>query len=124
MHFPAGQGCDADFFAQLKSERVVTRKREGRPYRVWILPSGRRNEALDCAVLALAARLSIRVRLEEAPDLPPSPPPLPAPEPPPSLALPDLPPTPAVARTGVRHSQIERSAGWFSGRGRGWFDRR
>ena len=42
IHFPAGDACDAEFFAQLASEQVVTRKREGRPYRVWVLPSGKR----------------------------------------------------------------------------------
>ena len=48
IHFPVGQGFDEEFFRQLTSEQVVTRKREGRPYRVWVLPPGRRNEALDC----------------------------------------------------------------------------
>jgi phage terminase large subunit GpA-like protein len=65
IHFPVGQGFDEEFFAQLTSEHVVTRKKDGRPYRKWLLPPGRRNEALDCYVLALSARLSIRVRLVE-----------------------------------------------------------
>ena len=30
----------------------------GRPYRVWVLPPNRRNEALDCFVLAYAAHKS------------------------------------------------------------------
>jgi phage terminase large subunit GpA-like protein len=58
VHFPVGDICDSEFFAQLTSEQVQTRHREGRPYRVWILPPGKRNEVLDCFVLALAARLS------------------------------------------------------------------
>jgi phage terminase large subunit GpA-like protein len=53
-------------FDQLTAEQVVTRKREGRAYRVWVLPSGKRNEALDCTVLCLAAYKSApNRRLEE-----------------------------------------------------------
>lgn len=55
IHFPAGEAFDDSYFAQLTAESVVTRYREGRPYRVWVLPKGRRNEALDTMVLALAA---------------------------------------------------------------------
>lgn len=50
---------DDDWFEQVTSESVVTRFREGRPYRVWVLPNGKRNEALDCRVYALAARMSL-----------------------------------------------------------------
>jgi phage terminase large subunit GpA-like protein len=64
IHFPAGDVCDEAFFDQLTSEQVVTRKREGRPYRVWTLPNGKRNEILDCAVLALAAYKSAPAGLE------------------------------------------------------------
>jgi phage terminase large subunit GpA-like protein len=64
IHFPAGDVCDETFFEQLTSEQVVTRKREGRPYRVWVLPSGKRNEILDCVVLALAAYRSAPTGLE------------------------------------------------------------
>src|SRR6185369_2795062 len=56
VHFPIGGAFDAEYFAQLTSEAVQTRFKEGRPYRVWVLPDGRRNEALDTAVYALAAR--------------------------------------------------------------------
>jgi phage terminase large subunit GpA-like protein len=35
---------------------VQTRFKEGRPYRVWVLPPGKANEALDTAVYALAPR--------------------------------------------------------------------
>ncbi|WP_287291580.1 terminase gpA endonuclease subunit [Mesorhizobium sp.] len=41
------------------SESVVTRYKEGRPYRVWTVPNGKRNEALDCRVYAYAARQSL-----------------------------------------------------------------
>ncbi|MEY2686974.1 MAG: hypothetical protein RL375_1172, partial [Pseudomonadota bacterium] len=45
----------ADVFEQLTSERLVTRYVRGHPRLEWIKPPGRRNEALDCAVYALAA---------------------------------------------------------------------
>lgn len=129
IHFPAGQGFDAEFFAQLTSEQVVTRKREGRPYRVWVLPPGRRNEALDCAVLALSARLALRVRIEDVPVLPPPetvsvPSALPESETgeiPPLAAFP--PPAQPAAVTPVRHSRAVGEAGWMSGRTGGWWDR-
>lgn len=50
---------DAEWYIQATVETVVTRFRVGRPYRVWILPPGRRNEALDCRVYALAAYNSL-----------------------------------------------------------------
>ena len=88
VHFPAADGFEEACFDQLTAEEVVTRHREGRPYRVWVLPKGRRNEALDTFVLALAARMSLPRALErqveftvEAP-LPPSEPPAPRAEPP------------------------------------------
>lgn len=56
-HFP--HDYDDEWFKQVVAERVVTRYREGRPYRVWICPAGTRNEALDCRVYALAAKASL-----------------------------------------------------------------
>lgn len=53
MHFPADR--DAGYFAQLTSERSITKQVGARRYRVWELPSGRANEALDCRVYAYAA---------------------------------------------------------------------
>jgi phage terminase large subunit GpA-like protein len=44
-----------DFYDQLTAERNVTKYVKGFPKREWILPEGRRNEALDCAVYAYAA---------------------------------------------------------------------
>jgi phage terminase large subunit GpA-like protein len=61
MHFPAGGAFDAEYFAQLSSEVVRTRYQQGRPYRVWVLPPGRRNEALDTAAYALAGRHAMRI---------------------------------------------------------------
>ena len=59
IHFPADDAFDQAYFDQLTAESVVTRYREGRPYRVWVLPKGRRNEALDTYVLAMAALKSL-----------------------------------------------------------------
>lgn len=50
---------DDDWYEQATSEMVVTRYKDGRPYRVWIVLTGRRNEALDCRVYATAARMSL-----------------------------------------------------------------
>jgi phage terminase large subunit GpA-like protein len=47
IHFPIGGAFDQEYFAQLTSEVVQTRYKEGRPYRIWTLPQGRCNEALD-----------------------------------------------------------------------------
>ena len=43
-----------DAFDQLTSERLVTKYINGHPRAEWVLPSGKRNEDLDCAVGALA----------------------------------------------------------------------
>jgi phage terminase large subunit GpA-like protein len=138
IHFPVGQGFDQDFFAQLTSEQVVTRKREGRSYRVWVLPPGRRNEGLDCAVLAMAARDSIRIRIVSEQDqttTPPTPPPpehappivanvpeeLPAPPPRPPAA-PEAPPL--TAEEAFRNACWARESAansWIrNGRNRGY----
>jgi phage terminase large subunit GpA-like protein len=43
-----------EVFEQLTAERLVTRYVKGHPKLEWVKPPGRRNEALDCAVYALA----------------------------------------------------------------------
>jgi phage terminase large subunit GpA-like protein len=53
MHFP--QDLPSDYFEQLTSERLVTRYVKGRPRLEWVKPPGRRNEALDLEVYAIAA---------------------------------------------------------------------
>jgi phage terminase large subunit GpA-like protein len=60
-HLPAdpSTGYDDDWTEQATSEQRVTRYREGRPYTVWVLPKGKRNEALDCRVYALAAKKAL-----------------------------------------------------------------
>jgi len=50
-----GQWIPRDVLEQLTAERLVTKYQKGRPRLQWIKPAGRRNEALDCAVYALAA---------------------------------------------------------------------
>jgi phage terminase large subunit GpA-like protein len=44
-----------DFYDQLTAERLITKYVKGFATQEWLLPAGRRNEALDCAVYALAA---------------------------------------------------------------------
>ncbi|GGC68496.1 phage terminase large subunit family protein [Chelatococcus reniformis] len=65
IHFPKHDDFGPAYFAQLTSEQVVTRFRHGRPFRAWVLPPGKRNEALDTAVLALAALRSLPFKLDK-----------------------------------------------------------
>ena len=51
-HFPIAY--EQEFFNQLTSEEVRTRFVRGHPVRYWFKPSGKRNEALDRRVYALA----------------------------------------------------------------------
>ncbi len=53
MHFPAER--DINYYAQLTAERIVVKESGGRRYRVWELPRGKANEALDCRVYAYGA---------------------------------------------------------------------
>lgn len=68
-HLPAdpATGYDDEWRAQATSEARMTRHREGRAYTVWVLPAGKRNEALDCRVYALAAAKSLPARARAAP---------------------------------------------------------
>lgn len=59
-------GYDDDWFEQVTAEKRVTRYREGRPYTVWTLPKGKRNEAFDCRVYAMAAMKSLPPRARVA----------------------------------------------------------
>lgn len=54
-HFPSGQGYDLEYFRQLTSMKVVIRYHKGIGRREWLLIQGRRKEAFDCRVYALAA---------------------------------------------------------------------
>jgi len=59
IHFPNETDFDDEFFAQLAAERLVEKRRNHRVWHEWVKVRPR-NEALDCAVYALAAcRLAI-----------------------------------------------------------------
>jgi phage terminase large subunit GpA-like protein len=53
MHFPADR--DINYYEQLLSERSVLKVVSGQKFRVWELPPGKTNEALDCRVYAYGA---------------------------------------------------------------------
>lgn len=109
VHFPKTEGFEADYFAQLTSETVVTRYREGRPYRVWVLPKGKRNEALDTYVYAFAALRSTTLRL----DRPGAPPPRrEAHETPDAPAADEMPPAAAIAPTRTGPPKKRQSSWW------------
>lgn len=118
IHFRVGAPFDQAYFDQLTSEQVETRMHEGRPYRVWVLPKGRRNEALDTFAYALAARHSLRIRLDRTRERP-----APAPPPPPEQLVeppPEVPTRPGMQRSSPWGNQ---PGGWMGKRGGGWFDR-
>jgi len=65
IHFPQ-VGLSADYFDQLTSEHAVTRQVGLKITRKWEKKQeGARNEAWDCLVLSLAARMSLPVRLNK-----------------------------------------------------------
>src|SRR3546814_4263642 len=53
IHYSDSPAFDAEFFAQLTAERQVTKVKKGHVFQEWIKERAR-NEALDCAVYALA----------------------------------------------------------------------
>lgn len=65
IHFPA-LGLSADYFEQLTAEHAIIQYDAlNRPTRKWVKKTlGARNEAWDCMVLALAARMSLPARLD------------------------------------------------------------
>lgn len=52
-HFPSRYS--EEYFNQITSEHIQTKFKNGHQSRVWVVKSGRRNEALDCRVYGLAA---------------------------------------------------------------------
>lgn len=64
IHFPAADEFGPQYYAQLTSERREAKKRLGQSITVWVLPAGKRNEALDTMVGALAVRRSLPRRIE------------------------------------------------------------
>lgn len=62
-HFPLG--ADRDYFEQLTSEKRIRKMQAGRWVSRYECPPGRRNEVLDCEVLALVALSLVNVKLED-----------------------------------------------------------
>lgn len=54
-HFPNRPEYTSDYFKMLTAEQLVTAQKGGHKKLSWYLPKGRRNEALDCRVYAIAA---------------------------------------------------------------------
>ena len=59
IHFPDAPEFGPEYFKQLTAERRETRRRMGQAVTVWVCPKGKRNEALDTFVGALAVRRSL-----------------------------------------------------------------
>ncbi|RAI36675.1 hypothetical protein CH341_30205 [Rhodoplanes roseus] len=117
IHFPADDMFGADYFAQLTaSERRVQRKRGGVTIAVWEEIPGKRNEALDTMVGALAVRRSLPKAIQRSLEYAVAPAVTPAPAKPAADA--ERPaeqvPTPRPAP-----SPPPRSRGWLGGKK--WF---
>ncbi|HOW49326.1 MAG TPA: phage terminase large subunit family protein [Burkholderiaceae bacterium] len=66
VHLPTW--APREVFEQITAERLATRYVKGRPKLEWLKPAGRRNEALDCTVYALAAAHFLGLPRWRAPD--------------------------------------------------------
>lgn len=66
VHIP--KWLSEDVLKQLTAERLVTKYHKGRQRLEWAKPAGRRNEALDCAVYALAAAHFLGLQRWREPD--------------------------------------------------------
>lgn len=64
FHFPKVECFDRAFFAEITAEKVEIQYKGSSPVKVWHLPHGRRNEALDTAVYALAAFTILQADLD------------------------------------------------------------
>ena len=100
VHLPAADWCTEEFVAQLTAEQLVTTWHKGIPSKIWRKVRAR-NEALDCAVYALAALRVLNAKLGPMllalRALPPPPPPRPD--------APKVTPPPARSRV-LGHMQI------------------
>ena len=65
MHFPEGNGYDDVYYQMLTAEKVKTRYSYGQPYKVFDLPSGHRNEALDIRCYNYAASVSLHPQWDQ-----------------------------------------------------------
>lgn len=106
-HFPTCR--DRIYFDQFTAEQVITRKSKGFPVRVYELPAGKRNEALDLRVYAYAALQSLHVKwgvakaASQKATVPRPQPPAPRPA---SEGAP--------ARQPTQRGRIERRSGWLN----------
>jgi phage terminase large subunit GpA-like protein len=64
-HILKNEHLGDDYLLQLTAEHLVTTKVKGRPVLSFVLREGRRNETLDCAVYASAAREIMRPNFEK-----------------------------------------------------------
>ena len=64
QHFRFSKDMDLDWFEQLTGERMTVRYKKGVPSREFTPVSGRRHEALDCVVYAMAAHKTLAVDWE------------------------------------------------------------
>lgn len=107
IHFPEDDSFGDAYFRQLTSERREVRKRAGQPYVRWILPEGRRNEALDTLVGALAVRKSLPARVERELEYRAAPP-----EPVEDVPVAPEPPLPVGPQSGF--ALQDRPSGWMN----------
>jgi len=114
MHFPADR--DIGYFAQLTSERSIRKQANGQFFRVWELPPGRANEALDCRVYAYGAlcgllhfglKLNIKADQIVGAEAPPEPEPVVEDKP---AWVPGLQKTPAIIEQPVKKTLASRLA--------------
>ena len=63
-HFPKGIMYDQRYFQGLTSEKLVDKLVNGKKRLVWELPSGKRNEPLDCRGLSISALNILNPRFE------------------------------------------------------------
>lgn len=64
-YFYLSDSLTPDFLQQLTAEQKILKVRNGYSYWQWVLPSGKRNEALDCVVYGLAAFESLQLDPEK-----------------------------------------------------------
>jgi len=65
VHILQKDQLGADYLSELTSEQLVARKHKGRKVLSFEVREGRRNEALDCAVYASAAREILRPQFDK-----------------------------------------------------------
>lgn len=118
-HFSAHY--EDEWFEQATSEKVVTRYKNGRAYRVWIADKSKRQEGLDCRVYALAAMKSLSPRhlKNKRGDRPRNPRPEPVAET--EVEAETIPETPTKPETPpARPKRRRRRSGWIGNKRKRW----